>query len=88
VKTSSESRPVDPFVYDRVGIQAIGIVRAELLGSLHPAVEELFDLRKDPAETTDLVNRSEAAGQLGNLRATYDASRQANPSTYTYETYG
>jgi len=34
------------------------------------------------------MNHPEYAGRLGNLRAEYDAWRQANPSTYTYETYG
>jgi arylsulfatase A-like enzyme len=55
---------------------------------IDPAVEELFDLPKDPGEMTNLVKNPEYAERLKVLRAKYDTWRKANPSTFKYDTYG
>jgi arylsulfatase A-like enzyme len=53
-----------------------------------PAVEELFDLRNDPAEMKNLAANPEHAETLKKMRAKYEAWRTANPSTYSYDSYG
>lgn len=53
-----------------------------------PVQEELFDLKNDPLEMNNLIGHPEQAEQLNELRAKYDAWREANPSTYTYEICG
>jgi len=53
-----------------------------------PVVEELFDLRKDPAEMKNLVSNPEYAEKLKELRNQFSEWRAANPSTFKYESYG
>ena len=55
---------------------------------MEPAIEELYDLRNDPMEMKNLASNPEYREQFAQLRAQYDAWREANPSTYVYDSYG
>ncbi len=54
---------------------------------VEPVVEELFDLRNDPAEMRNLASTPEYASNLVAMRSVYERWRAANPSGYTLKTY-
>jgi arylsulfatase A-like enzyme len=47
-----------------------------------PAIEELYDLERDPDETTNLIRSSEYAEKLSHLRRAFAEWRVANPHQY------
>jgi arylsulfatase A-like enzyme len=79
--------PVRSYIPRHVGVRTKEMKYVRWI-DLNPPVEELYDLAKDPMETRNLAANPEFSVQLETLRKSFDQWREANPSTYTYDSYG
>ena len=50
-------------------------------------IEEVYDLRKDPGETNNLLNNPEQLERVKQLRARFDEWRAAHPPNYPHDPY-